>query len=113
MNNAPLNQLLYQTVGSSFTISCQGSGQLLWNGPGGININSFTSSNVYQSTGNLHLSSFNVTTNGIYTCSSSLGATEIIMITNGIYDYIRIVHTLYRLFFQSILRSTLQLLISE
>ena len=84
MNNAPLKLFLYQTVGSSFTIICQGSGQLSWNGPDGINISFFTSSNVYQSTGNLHFSSFNVTTNGIYTCSSSLGATEFIMITNGI-----------------------------
>ena len=83
MNNVPLNQFLYQTVGSSFTISCQGSGQLSWNGPGGTNISSSSSSNVYQSTGNLHFSSFSVTSNGIYTCSSSLGATEFLMITSG------------------------------
>ena len=84
MNNAPLNLFLYQTVGSSFAISCQGSGQLSWNGPGGINISLSFSGNVYQSTdGSLHFNSFSVTSNGIYTCSSSLGATEFIMITTG------------------------------
>ena len=88
MNNAPLKLFLYQTVGSSFTImlykdqaSSPGMDQMELTSVFSLRA---TTSNVYQSTGNLHFSSFNVTTNGIYTCSSSLGATEIIMITNGI-----------------------------
>ena len=83
LNNNSLNQFLYQAVGSMFTITCQASGNLNWNGPDGTNISSSSFSNVYQSSGSLHFSSFNANTNGVYTCSSSLGLTESIMITNS------------------------------
>ena len=87
MNNAPLIRLLYHTVGSSFAVSCQGSGQLMWTGPAGANITIDTSGAMYQTIndGALHFNSFSVNYSGMYTCTSSVGASESLLITSGKY----------------------------